>query len=366
LQLQNGKPGYRALWKQMLAVSIADLKKNYKNLNVEFDLWKGESDAQSYIPDMVERMKSEGYAHMSEGALVVDVTEETDKKELPPCLILKSNGAALYETTDLATLVEREKLYHPDKVIYVVDKRQELHLTKVFRCAKKTGIIRPETELIFVGNGTMNGKDGKPFKTREGGIMRLEYLIADVAEEVYQKMEDREMPEEERRKVAKQVGLAALKYGDLSNQAAKDYIFDMERFTSFEGNTGPYIQYTAVRICSILKKYASQQAEKGKEDMVEKEAEILPPLSDSETELLLILSRYNEMMKGVYEERAPHRLCQYLYELSNVFNKFYRDHKILTEEDKERQASWILLITLTAHVLVKGLDLLGIETPERM
>ena len=259
-QFQSGRRGYRALCKHITAVSIPDLKKNYANLNVEFDLWKGESDVQEHIPGMVEKMKQDGFAYISEGALVVDVTEETDKKELPPCLILKSDGAALYETTDLATLLEREQLYHPDRVIYVVDKRQELHFTKVFRCAKKTGIVRPETELTFLGNGTMNGKDGKPFKTREGGVMRLEYLIADVEEEVYRKMDDREMSKEEARDVSRQVGLAALKYGDLSNQASKDYVFDLERFISFEGNTGPYIQYTAVRIRSILKKYADRKS----------------------------------------------------------------------------------------------------------
>ncbi len=360
-QFQSGRRGYRALCKHITAVSIPDLKKNYANLNVEFDLWKGESDVQEHIPDMVEKMKKDGFAHISEGALVVDVTEETDKKELPPCMILKSDGAALYETTDLATLLEREQLYHPNRVIYVVDKRQELHFTKVFRCAKKTGIVRPQTELTFLGNGTMNGKDGKPFKTREGGVMRLEYLIADVEEEVYRKMEGREMAEEECRKVARQVGLAALKYGDLSNQASKDYIFDLERFTSFEGNTGPYIQYTAVRIRSILKKYAELEGIEEKETQT-----LLPPAGESETDLMLILARFGSTMQAVFEEKAPHKLCQYLYEISNAFNHFYHENKILTEEDRARRGSWILLITLTADILATGLDLLGIETPDRM
>jgi len=361
LHLQEGRRGYRALWNKIMEVSIADLKKNYGNLNVEFDLWKGESDAQPYIQPMVERLKKEGYAHISEGALVVDVTEETDKKEIPPCLILKSDGASLYETTDLATLVQREEDYKPDKVIYVVDKRQDLHFTKVFRCAKKTGIMRPETELFFVGNGTMNGKDGKPFKTREGGVMRLERLIADVAAEVYAKMSDRDMPEEEARLVSRQVGLAALKYGDLSNQASKDYVFDLERFTSFEGNTGPYIQYTAVRIKSILKKYAEVETEEEKQMQG-----FLAPAGDSETDLMLMLARYNDLMQSVYEEKAPHKLCQYMFELANSFNKFYHDNKIITEENKARRASWIHLITLVSDVLVTSLDLLGIETPERM
>ncbi len=363
-QFQSGRRGYRALCKHITAVSIPDLKKNYANLNVEFDLWKGESDVQEHIPGMVEKMKQDGFAYISEGALVVDVTEETDKKELPPCLILKSDGAALYDTTDLATLLEREQLYHPDRVIYVVDKRQELHFTKVFRCAKKTGIVRPETELTFLGNGTMNGKDGKPFKTREGGVMRLEYLIADVEEEVYRKMDDREMSKEEARDVSRQVGLAALKYGDLSNQASKDYVFDLERFISFEGNTGPYIQYTAVRIRSILKKYA--ELEKTEKESQTESQKLLPPSGEGETDLMLVLARFGSTMQTVFEEKAPHKLCQYLYEISNAFNHFYHENKILTEENTARRASWIRLITLTVDMLVTGLDLLGIETPERM
>ena len=257
--LQNGHRGYRAIWKHIMNVSVTDLKKNYKNLNVEFDLWKGEADAQKYIPGMVEMLKEKGFAHYDEGALVVDVQEESDKKEVPPCMILKSYGAALYDTTDLATLVEREELYQPDEVIYVVDKRQELHFVQVFRCAKKTGIVRPEVELKFLGFGTMNGKDGKPFKTREGGVMRLENLIREIDEEMYKKiMDNRTVTEDEAKKTAETVGLAAIKYGDLSNQASKDYVFDVDRFTSFEGNTGPYILYTIVRIKSILNKYQEE------------------------------------------------------------------------------------------------------------
>ena len=254
--LQNGHKGYTAIWNHIMNVSVADLKKNYANLNVEFDLWKGESDAQPYIPDMVEYLKKEGFAHYDDGALVIDVKEETDTKEIPPCMILKSDEASLYGTTDLATLIEREKLYHPDEVIYVVDKRQELHFVQVFRSARKAHIVNDDTKLQFIGFGTMNGKDGKPFKTREGGVMRLESLIGDIEDRMYNKiMENRAISEEEARKTAKIVGLSAIKYGDLSNQASKDYVFDVDRFTSAEGNTGPYILYTIVRIKSILNKY---------------------------------------------------------------------------------------------------------------
>ena len=257
--MQHGHRGYQAILQHILNVSVTDLKRNYANLNVEFDLWKGESDAQPYIPEMVERLKKEGYAYESNGALVVDVKEDSDTKEVPPCMILKSDGASLYTTTDLATLVERRKLFDPDEVIYVVDKRQEMHFIQVFRCAKKTGIVKPETELKFLGFGTMNGKDGKPFKTRDGGVMRLEYLIADIDEQMYQKISDNpDISPEEAKETAKIVGLSAIKYGDLSNQASKDYVFDVDRFTSFEGNTGPYILYTIVRIKSILNKYQAQ------------------------------------------------------------------------------------------------------------
>lgn len=358
--LQNGKPGYRAIWKHIMNVSVSDLKKNYEKLNVEFDLWKGEADAQKYIPDMVERLKNDGYAYYNDGALVVDVKEESDTKEVPPCMILKSDGAALYDTTDLATLVEREELYHPDEVIYVVDKRQELHFVQVFRCAKKTGIVREETALRFLGFGTMNGKDGKPFKTREGGVMRLETLIKDITDKMLEKITDnRTVAEEEALRTAQIVGMSALKYGDLSNQASKDYVFDVDRFTSFEGNTGPYILYTIVRIKSILNKYqeAGNQVEGLKISALENE---------SQKALMLELAKYNSVIDVAYEELAPHKICAYIYDLANAFNRFYHETKILTEEDKAKQQSYIALLTLTRDVLNTCIDLLGFEAPERM
>ena len=359
-QLQNGKRGYRAIWNHIMNVSVADLKKNYANLNVEFDLWKGEADAQKYIPDMVQRLKDEGYAHLDEGALVVDVKEETDTKEIPPCMILKSDGAALYDTTDLATLVEREVLYHPDEVIYVVDKRQELHFIQVFRCAKKTGIVREDTKLTFLGFGTMNGKDGKPFKTREGGVMRLEHLIKDITDKMYEKITDnRTVAEEEAEKTAKIVGMSAIKYGDLSNQAAKDYIFDVDRFTSFEGNTGPYILYTIVRIKSILNKYK----ENGN---TLDDTRILGAGSESEKALMLEAAKFGSVMETAYQELAPHKICAYIYDLANAFNRFYHETKILAEEDKAKQKSYIGLLKLTRDILNTCIDLLGFEAPERM
>lgn len=359
-KLQNGVRGYRALWDHIISVSVADLKKNYENLNVEFDLWKGESDVHDIIPGMVEAMKKGGYAYESEGALVVDVKEETDTKEVPPCMILKSDGASLYNTTDLATIMDRMENYHPDKLIYLTDKRQELYFVQVFRCARKTGLVTPETELVHIGFGTMNGKDGKPFKTRDGGVMRLEMLLKEINEEMYRKiMDNKSMSEEEAKETAKIVALSAVKYGDLSNQASKDYIFDIDRFTSFEGDTGPYILYTIVRIKSILNKYKEQG---GSTEQVALQESV----NESEKSLMLEISKFNAMMETAYEEIAPHRICAYIYDLANAFNRFYHETKILTEEDKEKQAGWIALLALTRDILETCIDLLGFSAPERM
>lgn len=358
--LQNGHRGYTAIWKHILAVSITDLKKNYDNLNVSFDLWKGESDAQPYIPDMIEDFINKGIAHESQGAIVVDIAEETDSKELPPCIVRKSDGGANYETSDLATLIEREKLYAPSQYIYLADKRQELHYTQFFRVARKAGIVGDNTKLDFIGFGTMNGSDGKPFKTRQGGVLRLEYLIKEINDAVYDKiMQNRTVDEEEARATAKIVGLAALKYGDLSNQASKDYVFDIDRFISFEGDTGPYILYTIVRIKSILKKFESEGGNTS--GLV-----INNPESESETSLMLELSKFNEIMVQAFEERAPHKICKFVFDLSNAFNHFYHETKILSEADETKKKGYIALINLTKDVLTTCIDVLGIEAPERM
>ena len=358
--LQQGKPGYMALWNHIMNVSVTDLKRNYANLNVSFDLWKKESDAQPYIPDMVEMMKEKGFAYQDQGALVVDVKEDTDTKEIPPCMLLKSDGASLYTTTDLATIVERMKLFHPDEILYVVDKRQELHFIQVFRCARKTGLVEDDTKLSFLGFGTMNGKDGKPFKTREGGVMRLENLIADIDEEMFSKIvENRSVRDKDAKDTAKIVGLAAIKYGDLSNQATKDYIFDVDRFTSFEGNTGPYILYTIVRIKSILNRYVEEggNLEAG---------ELLKASNGSEKNLMLQLSGFGSMIESAFEEKAPHKICAYIYEVSNAFNSFYHETKILSEENQAQKESYIRLLLLTKRVLETSIDLLGFEAPDKM
>lgn len=365
-ELQNGRKGYQALLSHILNVSVTDLKKNYENLNVSFELWKGESDAQPYIPAMVQKMKDDGFAYVSDGALVVDVKEDTDTKEIPPCMILKSDGASLYNTTDLATIVWREEDYDPDEIIYVVDKRQELHFVQVFRCARKTGLVKPETELKFLGFGTMNGKDGKPFKTRDGGVMRLEYLVSEIDNEMLKKITENQkskenlgISEEEAKETAKTVALAAIKYGDLSNQASKDYIFDIDRFTSFEGNTGPYILYTIVRIKSILHKY--HDLGKSAEGAV-----ITSAHSESEKNLMLEISKFNAVIDGAFVDTAPHKICSYIYDLANAFNSFYHETKIMSEEDETVQKSYIRLLELTKSVLETSIDLLGFSAPERM
>ncbi len=359
-QLQIGNRGYRALWRHILNVSVSDLKKNYANLKVDFDLWNGESDAQAYIPAMVQDLKDRGLAYEDQGAIVVDIKKDTDTKEMPPCMILKSDGAALYTTTDLATIVERMEKYQPDEMLYVVDKRQEMHFEQVFRCARKANMVNGDTKLSFLGFGTMNGKDGKPFKTREGGVMRLENLIREINEEMYKKiMDNRSVGEEEAVSTSAIVGLSAIKYGDLSNQASKDYVFDTERFTSFEGNTGPYILYTTVRIKSILNRYM----EEGKNLA---DAVLKAPVSQSQKDLMLETGKFNGVIVNAFEEKAPHKICSYIYDLANAFNRFYHETKILSEENEEQKKSYIALLVLVKAVLEACVDMLGFEVPERM
>lgn len=360
-KLQSGYAPFYAIWKHIMNVSLKDLKKNYGNLNVSFDLWKGESDAQPYIPGLIEDLQKKGLAYESDGALVVDIAQEGDAKEYPPCIVRKSDGAALYATSDLATIIEREQDFHPDRYIYVVDKRQELHFIQVFRVAKKAGIVKEDTPMIFLGFGTMNGKDGGPFKTREGGVMRLEHLIKNIDEKVYEKIQEKQkVPADEMTRTAEIVGLAALKYADLSNQATKDYIFDVDRFISFEGNTGPHIQYMIVRIKSILEKYKELCGADAKV------VPIRPAESETEKALQMALCRFGEVTESAFYETAPHKLCQYMAAVADAFNAFYLENKILSEEDAAKQAAFISLITLTKRVLDTCMDLLGMESPEHM
>lgn len=354
-QLQHGQPGHTALWKHIMAVSVADLKRNYANLDVDFDVWYGESDSDPYIAPMLEDLKSRNLLAESNGALVMDVSEPTDKKEMPPCILVKSDGSSLYATTDLATIVQREQLFQPDKHLYIVDKRQSLHFEQVFRAARKSGIVKPETELQHIGFGTMNGKDGKPFKTREGGVMRLERLISEITDFVTEKVKENQIVSGDAvSETASKIAMAALKYGDLSNQAAKDYVFDMDRFAAFEGNTGPYILYTIVRIKSILSRYGKQAGK------------IQPAATAPEKDLMLAISRFADNMQMAYRDSAPNVVCAYIYELSGAVNKFYHETRILSEEDEVKKDGYVALISLAKDVLETCIQLLGFSAPEKM
>ncbi len=355
-ELQSGRRGYRAIWDHIMRISVADLKKNYDNLDVHFESWLGESDADPYIPAMIQDMKDRGLAVMSDGAWVIPVEEETDKKEVPPCILVKSDGSAIYATTDLATMIQRMQDFKPEKLLYVTDKRQALHFEQVFRAARKSGIIPADVELEHLGFGTMNGADGKPFKTRDGGVMRLEQLIADITDFVRNKVvENKIVSEDMVEDTTKKIAMAALKYGDLSNQPTKDYVFDMDRFAAFEGNTGPYILYTIVRIKSILAKYGAWE-----------NLTIQEPANPFAKELMLAITRFAPAMESALKASAPTLICAYIYELAGAVNKFYHETRILGEEDNEKQAGYISLIALAKRVLETSIFLLGFEAPEKM
>ena len=355
-QLQAHQRGYYALWQRILAISVADLKRNYENLNVCFDVWKGESDAEPYIPPMLKELEARGVLTESEGAKVIEVAEPGDRKEMPPCIVVKSDGATLYATTDLATIVQRMQDYHPDKILYVTDKRQNLHFEQVFRAARKGGLVAETTELQHIGFGTMNGKDGKPFKTRDGGVMRLETLIADITAYVENKiLENKIVEPAEAHETARIIAVAALKYGDLSNLATKDYIFDLERFSAFEGNTGPYILYTIVRVKSILSRYGKDA-----------ELPIRPAENESAKALQLTLAQMPDQLQMAYRDSAPNAVCAYVYDLAQAVNQFYHETRILAEPDEEKQKGYIALIALAKRAMEECIELLGFSAPERM
>ena len=355
-ELQNGRRGYRAIWDHIMGVSLPDLHRIYDSLDVHYEKWLGESDADPYIPAMVEDLKIRGFAVQSEGAWVIPVAEEGDKKEVPPMILVKSDGSAIYATTDLATMVQRMQDWNPDKMLYVTDKRQNLHFEQVFRAAKKSGIVASDIPLEHVGHGTMNGKDGKPFKTRDGGTLRLEQLISDMTDFVRGKVvENKIVDESEVEDTTAKIALAALKYGDLSNQPTKDYNFDLERFAAFEGNTGPYILYTIVRIKSILNRYGAW--------------EHLPmqlPANVHAKDLMLAITKFGPTMEAALNASAPNMICAYIYELAGAVNKFYHETRILSEENEELKAGYISLIGLAKNILEKCIYILGFSAPEKM
>ena len=355
-ELQNGRRGYRAIWQHIMKLSVADMTRIYNSLDVHFESWLGESDADPFIPDMIADFKAKGLAVESEGAWVIPVAEETDKKEVPPCILVKSDGSAIYATTDLATMVQRMRDFTPDKILYVTDKRQALHFEQVFRAARKGGIIPENVELEHLGFGTMNGRDGKPFKTRDGGVMRLEQLIGDMTEFVRAKVVENQIVEDAAvDETTAKIALAALKYGDLSNQPTKDYVFDMDRFAAFEGNTGPYILYTIVRVKSILSRYGAWE-----------HLPIQVPANPCAKDLMLAITKFGPALESALHSSAPNLICAYIYELAGCVNKFYHETPILKEEDEAVKAGHIALIGLAKNVLETSIGLLGFSAPEKM
>ncbi len=362
-ELQQGNKGYLALWQHIMNVSLIDVKKNYQRLNVDFDLWYGESNSQQYIEPAVKVLKDNGSLYKSDGAMVVDVAKDDDKKEIPPLIIYKSDGSVIYGTTDLATIYQRMQDYNPSHILYVVDSRQANHFTQVFRCAEDNKLVPRSTSLEHIGFGTMNGKDGKPFKTRAGGTLRLSDLIDLVEGNAKTKIETNAKERgftpnaDEIESISKVVGLATLKYADLSNYRMKDYVFDLDKFSSFEGKTGPYILYSTVRIKNIIRKLESAGFNKG---------ELLIPASQVERDILLKLDGFNNVLQMAARDRAPNVICEYVYELATLMSTFYHMHHILNEENQARKASWYTLLTYVLSTLINGLDILGITIPEKM
>jgi arginyl-tRNA synthetase len=358
-ELQAGRPGYRALWKHFFDVSKVGLDREYGSLGVHFDLWKGEASVDALVGPMIEDLKTSHIALESEGALVVPIARESDKKEMPPLILVKQDGAVLYGTTDLATIIDRVKEQNPDLILYIVDQRQNLHFEQVFRAAEKARLAG-KSHLEHAGFGTMNGTDGKPFKTRAGGVMKLFDLIAMVTAEAEKRLGEAglgaDYPAEERADVARKVGIATLKFADLSNYRLTDYVFDLERFSKFEGKTGPYLQYAAVRIQSILRRAVEQGFTPA--DPVIRSAE--------ERALFLQLLALPDAMVAAEKGRAPNILCDYAFTLAQLYSRFYGEHHILSESDAALRAARLGLCKLTLDVMTKVLSLLGIDVPPRM
>lgn len=354
-ELQSGRAGYIALWKEILRVSVADLKSNYEKLGVDFDYWYGESDADKYIPELMKILEDKHLSRESDGALVVDVAKEDDKAPMPPVIVRKSDNSSIYATTDLATIIQRNRDFAPDKIWYVVDNRQELHFTQVFRCARLAQLVPDSTELEFLGFGTMNGSDGKPYKTRDGGVMRLSDLIETVTDASLERLKDSTLVSgEDREAYARKIGMAAIKFGDLINHRSKDYVFDLDKFMSTDGKTGVYLLYTVSRINSIMKKAEG----------------ITPRLngiySEAERSLILKMIMTGDVIEHAMTEKAPNYICENAYQLAVAFSSFYHENHIISEPDENKRSSWLALAALARKMIVKHLDILGIEPVENM
>lgn len=361
VELQAGRPGYVALWEHFRAVSIEGLRVIYERLGVSFELWLGEASTGPRLKPLTDGLLAKGVAVESEGAVIIDVSEETDKKELPPFMLRNSRGGSTYATTDLATVEERVNDFGATEIVYVVDLRQSLHFQQLFRAARLAGLASDSVSMTHAGNGTVNGPDGKPFKTRDGGLPRLSTLLDDIVTLAQKRLDDNnlatELPDEERTEVARMVGLAALKYGELSNHRSTNYNFDIDRFTQLQGKTGPYLQYVAVRAKSVLAKAEAQTFVPGA---------FCAPVHDKERALILEILAWPEVLDRALETHSPSVIAEYSYELANRFNQFYDACHILREANVDTQASWLSLVRLARNVLVQALDLLTIEVPERM
>ncbi len=357
-QLQARKPGYYALWQEIIRASVEDLKKSYSKLSVDFDYWYGESDADDYIAPLLQVLESKGLMYESDGAMIVDVAEESDKAPMPPVLIKKTDGSVLYDTTDLATIIQREEDFKPDSIWYVVDKRQALHFEQCFRCARKAGLVSDDTTLEHLGFGTMNGSDGKPYKTRDGGVMQLSMLLSTAYDAALQRIGRENFDsEDEVKATAQKLAVACIKFGDLINHRSKDYIFDLDKFLSAEGKTGAYLLYMVTRIASVLRKLGISD---------EGDIKIERIYTDSERELMLAIALTGEAFSHAVTERAPNYICENAYGLAVAFSKFYHDNHIASEEDEEKKSAWVNLLKLVKKLIVKHLDILAIEPVERM
>jgi arginyl-tRNA synthetase len=358
-ELQSGRPGYRALWRHFCTVTRVGLERECASLGVTFNLWKGESDAEPFVPALVEDLKAREIAEFDAGAWIVRVARETDKKEMPPIILVNRDGAIGYHTSDLGTIIDRKQTIDPQLILYVVDQRQALHFEQVFRASERAGLM-PEKELEHLGFGTVNGPDGKPFKTRDGGILKLHDLIAQADATAIARMKEAELgsdvSETEQADIAHKVAVAAIKFSDLSNGRLTNYIFDLDRFVSFEGKTGPYLLYAAVRIKSLARRAEAAGVKPG-------------PITvdlDAERALVLALDGFNDALRGTYEKRMPHILCDHIYTLAQAFSGFYAAAQIMAETDLAKRASRFALAMTTLKQLELGLGLIGINTPERM
>ncbi len=357
LKFQNHERGYYELWKKIVDISKEDIKKVYDELNVSFEIWNGESDEMEYFEDLIDIYQSKGLLTESEGAKVIEVAKEDDNSPMPPLLIIKTNGSKSYDSTDLAAIIERKKNYNPDEMWYVVDGRQELHFEQVFRAARRAKLVEDNVVLEHIGFGTMNGSDGKPFKTRDGGVMSLKSLIDLVNEETLKRINSETVAEEEKAEIAKTVAIAALKYADFLPYRGTDYIFEVEKFAEIEGKTGPYLLYSTIRMKSLLTKATNLELKQDK---------IFEFKTETEKEIALTILRLPVILNRSLDTKSLNDIAEYLYKITSLYNKFYSENKILTEENINLQTSWLTLTKIVYDINITLLNVLGIKVPKKM